>query len=369
MTEQEHIQSKPEKSGRSGKPLRPALVISDKTISEYQTFLNHLLVGLAEQSIPVALVCGSKWRIDPLVPPSIRLIQHDLVPLPWVYEFGYNRLLEELAGFKPTILHCLCENGLRLVKKLAWQLDLPFIVTVNSLRGIRVPRYMLDRVRAVTVSARSIGENIQRRKTRLADRVKVISMSAFVDKPVSCFRNRNQQICMVTAGSFQDESMYENLLAAIRRLAIEGYEFMLFIMGQGPAERKLRREISLLGLSEVVTIVPRLQGWRSVISSADIFIRPWPEKSFNPLILEAMSTGTAVAACTGGVDDFIIDGQTAVVFEGNDEISIVRTLKGLLDRPEDAYNLAVQAQQHIKENHKVSAMVEAFTQLYRQPPV
>jgi hypothetical protein len=361
----QQTESKPEKNTVKT-VIRPALIVSDKTISDYQSYLNHLLVGLVDKSITVALVCDSQWQIEPLVLPSIELIQHNLLSLPWLGAVSYRKLIEQLIDFKPTVLHCICEKELRLVKKLAQQMDLPFILSVNSLNRFRIPGRLMNNLFAVIVSSQTIAENIINTKPALAERLKLINMAAFVDGPTNCFTQLNQQVCMVSAGPLKDESVFECLLSAIRYLAIEGYEFMLFIMGQGPAERRLRKRISNLGISEVVTIVPQLQDWRSILSAADIFIRPWPEKTFSPLLLEAMSTGTAVAACTGGVDDLIIDGQTAVVFDQEDEISIMNTLRALLNRPEDAHNLAVRAQEYIKENHKVSDMVDSILQTYQQ---
>ncbi|MHC4271305.1 MAG: glycosyltransferase, partial [Planctomycetota bacterium] len=126
--------------------------------------------------------------------------------------------------------------------------------------------------------------------------------------------------------------------------------------------------ISELGISEAVTIIPQMQDWNPILSAADIFIRSWPQKVFSSLLLEAMSTGTVVAACTGGVDDLIIDGQTAVVFDQEDEISIMNTLRELLNRPEDAHKLAAGAQEYVKQHHKVSDMVESIIRIYQQAP-
>ncbi|MHC4293000.1 MAG: glycosyltransferase family 4 protein, partial [Planctomycetota bacterium] len=346
--------------------IRPALIVSDNTISYYYNYLNHILVSLADQSIPVAVICDSQWEVESLVTPSIELIEHNLISFPWLSSFGHKRLLERLTDFKPTVLHCICEKEIKLVQKLAQQMTLPFMVTVNSLRRFSMRRNLLKNLLTVTVSAPSIGENIMKTNPALADYVKLINMAAFIDESTNCFNNLNQQICMVTTASFKDESVFESLLAAIRYLVIDGYEFMLFIIGHGPAEGKLRKKISALGISEVVTIIPQLQDWRSILSAADIFIRPVPEKAFSPLLLEAMSMGTAVVACTGGVDDLIIDGQTAVVFEQEDEISIMNTLKELLNRPEDAHKLATGAQEYIRQHHKVSDMVSAIIQIYRQ---
>ena len=73
---------------------------------------------------------------------------------------------------------------------------------------------------------------------------------------------------------------------------------MLIIMGGGKAEKEMRKFIGELGLRWVVTIVPRLDQWRSVLTAGDIFIRPRPSKAFDPFLLEAMAVGTAEEACS-----------------------------------------------------------------------
>jgi len=75
----------------------------------------------------------------------------------------------------------------------------------------------------------------------------------------------------------------------------------------------------------------------------------------------------AVAACKGGVDDFIIADRTAVVFNPNDEISIRGALQRLLDRKEFARQIARNAQQNLRENHSVSKMISSILQIYREP--
>jgi glycosyltransferase involved in cell wall biosynthesis len=114
----------------------------------------------------------------------------------------------------------------------------------------------------------------------------------------------------------------------------------------------------------VVTLVPRLVPWRPLLASGDIFIQPRPSPAFDPLLLEAMSVGAAVAGCKGGVDDLIIEEQTAVVFDPDDELSIMRTLRRLLDRREFARQIARSAQHYLRQNHTVSGMIAAVLRIY-----
>jgi glycosyltransferase involved in cell wall biosynthesis len=249
---------------------------------------------------------------------------------------------------------------------MAWQLNLPYVLTVNSMQK-RFDRLFISSSRCakIIVPGDSIAANIAEVYPRFADRIERINVGTFTSEQSSCFSQIGRLASLVTAHPLKNADDFEKLFGAVKHLAIDGYEFMLVITGSGPAERHVRKMLATLGLSQIVTIVPRLELWRSLLAAGDIFILPRPNTVFNPLLLEAMSVGAAVAACKGGVDDLIIEDETAVVFDPDDELSIHRTLKRLFDTREYAQQLARQAQQYLKENHAVSQMVSSILQTYR----
>jgi len=349
------------------KSLQPALIISRHSMSEHSMFIARLLVGLADESIPTALVCPPDSEVDSIVSGAVEVIRYPSINLPLMGRQNRERLIGQLRKFKPTVLHCLCEVQAKLTWQLARQLDLPCILTVNSLQKQRwrVPA-ALRRCAKLIVPARSIAANIAQVFPQAASRIAQINIGAFIEETSSCFNEPSRLASMVVAHPVDNVGDFEKLFGAIRRLAIEGYEFMVVVMGSGRAERQLRRLLAALGLLQTVTIVPRLKPWRSALIAGDIFIQPQPNTAFNHMLLEAMSVGTAVAACKGGVDDLIIEDRTAVVFDPNDELSIYGCLQQLLHRQEFARKIARGAQDYLRENHTVSKMISATLQTYRE---
>jgi glycosyltransferase involved in cell wall biosynthesis len=278
-----------------------------------------------------------------------------------------KKLLQHLAAFKPTVLHCLCESKSSLTRQLSRQLDLPYLLTVNSIRkNWRQLSISSKRCLKIITPAKSITANIADAYPGFADRIEQINIGTFVEETTGCFSATARLPGMIAAAQPGNESQFQNLLGAIKRMATEGYEFLLFIAGLGRAETALRKSITELGLSQIVIIIPELKPWRSTLAAGDIFIQPAPSYDFNLLLLEAMSLGTAVAACRGGVDDLIIEGKTAVVFDPNDELSIKKTLQELFDRREFARKLAIGAQQYLRKNHTVTGMVSSILRIYSQ---
>lgn len=346
--------------------VRPALIASRQTVLEYPTFLEHLLVGLADESIPAALICPPDCDVQSIISGPVEVISYPAIRLPFMGRPNRRRLIQELSGFKPTVLHCLCERQAGLARHVAQQLGLPYVLAVNSLRtaGIRAS-VSLRHCAAIIVPATTVADDFAGAYPRLAERIRKINMGTFVEQESRCLSEPSRLVSMVTACPLDDLGDFENLCSAVRHLGIGGYEFTLAIMGAGRAERHLRKLLAALDLSQTVTIVPMLRPWRAVLAGCDIFVQPRPSVTFNPFLLEAMSVGSAVAACKGGVDDLIMEDRTAVVFDPRDELSIRSTLQRLLDRPEFARQLARAAQRYLRANHSVSSMISATVQTYR----
>jgi glycosyltransferase involved in cell wall biosynthesis len=347
--------------------LRPALIVSKRHLTEHSTFLRHLLVGMADESIPVALVCPPGYDLESVVPAPAAMFTHPLIDLPGMEHVGIERLAAQLEKFKPTVLHCLCESRAGLTRRLARRLDVPYVLMVNSLAR-RVQRLSISSRRCVRiiVPGESVRAHVAKSLPRFADRIALINMGSFVNGDAMCFSNPSRLPSIVVAHPIRRVSDFANLLQAVKTLRTDSREFMVVIMGTGRAEHALRKYILALGLSDIVTIVPILNPWRSVMAAGDIFVQPQPLQTFSVFLLEAMAVGTAVAACWGGVDDLIIPNQTAVTFEPGNEPSIRQALKQLLDDRDYARRLAATAQEHILARHSVSAMISATLRTYRE---
>jgi glycosyltransferase involved in cell wall biosynthesis len=359
----ETIESEPIKP----KPPRVAIIASQRIAADFPLYLKYLLVGLADESVPVILVCPPGCEVDAAVPPAVEVIRHPTVNLPLLQHYNLRLLLKRLLPFKPELLHCLCETKANLVRWLARQLNLNYLLNVNSIfsrfHHITVSN---SRCAAIVVPAGTIAGNFAALHPKLADRVCTINMGTFVQSSVAAFANPHRLPGIVMAHSLDNLAQIDNHFDSFHRLAVDNYQFMVAFVGAGRDEKYLRKKLRSLGLLRIVTIVPRLPSFDSALAAADIFISPRPSSSFNSLLLSAMAAGSAVAACKGGVDDLIIDGKTAFVFNPDDRLSIYNCLKRIFDTPDLARQIAAGAQDYLRRNHHVSAMVSSTLALYHK---
>lgn len=349
------------------KCLRPALIASARNVTEQTTFVQHLLVGLADESIPVALIGPPGSDVASIAPTPAALSTHPLVDLPLMEHLGIERLAAQLEKFKPTLLHCLCESRAALTRRLAQRLNVPYMVAVNSLAGRLHKLPVSQRLCArIVVPAETIRASVTRSLLRFANRIQQINIGTFVAPETICFSDPSRLPSIIVAHPLRRVADFENFFQAVKALRTEGCEFMVAVMGTGPAEHRVRKYVAALGLSGTVTVVPILNPWRSVLAAGDIFVQPQPVRTFSVFLLEAMAAGVAVAACWGGVDDLIVPNQTAVVFEPDKEPSVRQALKQLLDRHDLARRLAATAQEQVRASYSVSAMISATLKTYAQ---
>jgi glycosyltransferase involved in cell wall biosynthesis len=349
------------------KSLRVALIASDRTVTENRLFLGRLLVGLSDESIPVALVCPENSQLDSIVLGSAEVMRYSSLHLPLMTHLNKKLLVARLEKFKPHVLHCLCETKAFLTTQFARQLDLPYMLMIHSLhKRWNKLSISLKRCIKIITPSQSITANVTDLYPHYADLIRQINIGTFITNTGGCFSDPFRIPTFVVAHPFHHAREFEKVFGALRHLHIEGHEFMVVVIGGGRAETQLWKFLAATGLLPIVTIVPRQTPWRVIFGTADIFIRPQPTKAFDPVLLEAMGVGLAVAGCRGGVDDLIIEDNTAAVFNPDDELSVFGTLQQLLSRHEFAQKIAKNAQEHLKKNHSVSTMISAYLELYSE---
>ncbi len=359
-------QKAPVSSSTTDESVRPVLIVDQEALGDLSVFLRHFFVGLADESGKAALVCPPDCDVNSLLAPSIEVIRHPAYRTPILWRQSDRKLIEKLGKFKPNILHCLGRGTTNLTTKLAEQLDLPYVQTINSLQSrLQKCSISASRCAAIITPTETLASHLVSVYSKFGQRIRQINMGTFVDGQCACFSVPSRVTSMVVACRLNDASDFELLFTAIKHLAIEGHEFIMLLIGTGPAERNVRELRRTLGLSQVVYILPDIQPLRSIFASADVFVQPQPTKIFSFSLLEAMSVGMVVAGCAGGVDDLLIDNQTAALFEPADELSIYACIKRLLEKREFSRQIASGAQSYLKKDYTVSTMVSSILETYR----
>jgi glycosyltransferase involved in cell wall biosynthesis len=124
-----------------------------------------------------------------------------------------------------------------------------------------------------------------------------------------------------------------------------------------------------LGLISQVTFAGKMRDWSAtdeVMHGADYYIMPAPTDRFTANRLLAMAAGLAIVAPAGTTEDYLIDGETASLFDPHRPQDLATKWLALLEDRAAARQLAHGALDHVRAHHQASTMVTATAFLYRQ---
>lgn len=136
----------------------------------------------------------------------------------------------------------------------------------------------------------------------------------------------------------------------------------LAIVGDGPSRPSLEKLFD--DGRTVFTGYLRGENLADAYAAADLFVFPGANETFGNVVLEAMASGLpVVAARSGGVLDFVSDGVSGLLFDPEDQSSLVKATRALVTQSELARRLAVQART-VAENRRWENLLDGLLDDY-----
>jgi glycosyltransferase involved in cell wall biosynthesis len=155
---------------------------------------------------------------------------------------------------------------------------------------------------------------------------------------------------------------------AIRALSDLPPQVVLWIAGTGPEEDALRQLISELKLKERVRLLGLQTHVQPYLQAADCVVFPslWGEAA-GLVNLEAQACGTTVVGSRiGGVPEYVVDGQTGLLFPAGDHHALAQCVRRLVEDTKLRLRLARQARVHALEQFSPDVRLSEWVELYRR---
>ncbi|MDD5134030.1 MAG: glycosyltransferase [Phycisphaerae bacterium] len=347
--------------------IRPLIVSDYETVQRFCAPLRHLLFGFEAQGIASCLVVPPGGEIETLLWPGIEIIEYPALKFPLFFRQNRRNLFAKIEKFKPSTVHCIGTARALLAKTISSTCNIPAVLTVNSSHQSFLKNIIIKTgFTSLIMSSSRFVENLKKNNPSIASIIKQVNTGTFVDETCACFSQPQRLPSMVMVSDFLKFDDLDPLLSAVRHLAVDGYEFLIVLMGRGPAEDKLRHFVKSTGLSQTVGISPEIRPLRSVFRGVDIFVQPYITERLDPAMMEAASAGLAIATDKNNADNMLQNNQTAMFFDCRDELSIYSALGKLLDDRQSAVKLACAVQDYLRTNNSVSSMVDKLLKIYSQ---
>lgn len=349
----------------AGGVIRPVLLVDAEVYRNYAVYLRRILVGLTGTAHASVVVCPGDIDTSVLECPTVEKIEHPALRMGILKQTNRRILLERLGRFKPTVIHTFSPGQVELAAFLSDVLDVPFVITFHGQpnRWKLKKKAVLQAGRVLTPSE-MLAEQAKTAYPAIHERIDLVPIGSYVEDACACFSRANLPASLIAVYPLEDAALCEPLLGAVRHLVLDGFELMLVLMGQGHGEGAIRRRIRSLGLSPAVTIVPLMRPLRTVLAGADVFLHLRDNGMFNAQMLEAMGVGLAIAGAPDRTGGLLTDGQTAILWEETDELSVYGCLKRLLSQRDAARRIAENGQNFLRQQCSVSCMINKTLSAY-----
>jgi len=346
-------------------PVDVALCIDGEVYSRLWNVIRHLCVGLVDLTARVRLLSSSRAAEALTLGPIQLIIHQDLV---WpLRRQRTEQIIEVLSARPPTVVHAISRGSFRVAQSVAQAFDIELVLQVTAAKDVKaLDRVDGQRVQHVVAASRPLVDLVERSGRVRPEAVSLIRPGALRSEQPTCFRQPGARATLLCTTDFEEHSGVDELIRAVRILRDRGYELLTFLLGQGRRERKLRELAQAQKVSPWITFARPKADLVSIMSGADIFVRPAAEWAINCNSLLAMATGTVVVTCSGGVTDHCLDGRTAIVCSEPDPESLADGIERLLRDHTYARTLASAGIAHIKEYHPLSTMAEQTLALYQR---
>lgn len=178
-----------------------------------------------------------------------------------------------------------------------------------------------------------------------------------------------QPVVISCVGRLQAVKNFPLLIKAFASLQeMTQTDLILWIIGDGPLRASLEQQVSALKISDRVVFYGDRHDVPTLLSKSDIFVLSSQIEGISNTILEAMSCGLPIVASkVGGNPELVIDQQTGLLFESNNEAQLCQQLLIYINNATLRQQHGQAGRQRIQQAFSLDKMVGAYDQLYQKP--
>ena len=161
---------------------------------------------------------------------------------------------------------------------------------------------------------------------------------------------------------------HDYFVEAAKTIAGTRDDVTFLIVGEGPEERTIRRQIEQHGLTARVRMLGFREDLLNVFRSLDVFAIPSVEGDTIPQVLmQALAIGLPVVSTTvGSIPDVVIEGQTGFVVPPRDASALANRIVALLDEPALRTRMGVAGRALVQRSYSIEKMLTRLEGLYRR---
>ena len=155
------------------------------------------------------------------------------------------------------------------------------------------------------------------------------------------------------------------LIDALGELQATHPDVTLLLVGDGPDREALATRAAERGVAARVVFTSRRQDVADVLAASNVFVLPSFAEGIPLALLEAMAAGLpVVATAVLGTMEVVTDASLGVLVPPHDAHALAHGITRLFDHPDEARDMALAGQAHVRSRFDLATMVSATAALY-----
>jgi len=161
---------------------------------------------------------------------------------------------------------------------------------------------------------------------------------------------------------------HSTFLEAARRLRDEGFAARFVIVGEGPIQTLITRQIAELGLAESVRLAGHREDVPAVLRALNVLVIASTKHEGVPQIgLQALACRTPVVGSdVGGTPEIIRAGETGRNFPAGDAAALAAAIRSACTETAATQPMTERGRQMVERHHSLDHMLDRLQEIYRR---
>jgi len=353
--------------------MHAALLANTAWLDEELAMFGQLAVGLIDEQVKLTRVLPDRLRGQAAALSDTSLLGQKFTwsesKLAAVNHRRVVKLCGALDASGVDLIHALHGELWQPAAVIGSQLDLPVLFHASSFGDARQAAKLakqLDPTRCVfAATTEPIAAELREALQNLI-RVETVLPGVHAGDPSLQNREAGEAPCIAVCGDGVMDDQYQRFLDGVALVVEDRPEVQFFFDGQRTDQHQVWKVAQRMGLLGNLSFVPRRLGHREMLLMADAMVHPQTLGRSRGVTLLAMAQAVPVLAASDEALDYLIADHTAWVLDQPDGEAWTEVLMRLINDPNAASDLGVQAQAWVHEERLASDQIERILQLYRE---
>jgi glycosyltransferase involved in cell wall biosynthesis len=177
-------------------------------------------------------------------------------------------------------------------------------------------------------------------------------------------KQASENICFAIVAQLTSVKGHGLLLRAVRQLHLDGFDFFVKIVGDGPLREELELYTKKYNLDSIVSFTGMVNKVEIILQDVGVVVLPSHREGFPVSLLEASAMKCALIASDVGANAELVEtGKNGYLIEKGDYKSLYASMRKCIESPDKVREMGEYAYQKVQQ-YDLETMTKGYDQIY-----